>query len=65
VRKADIWKPIRAIARWPVTTQIGARRNALVASSALTARRLERDEAEQFLHTVNQTVTQPRAAGST
>lgn len=53
VGKPDIWTPIRAIARWPVTTQIGARRNALVASTALTHRRRERDDVEQFLRTVN------------
>ena len=34
---------------WPVETQQGSRRNALIASTALTQRRKERDEVEDFL----------------
>jgi len=45
----DILKPVHAVIRWPVSTQIGARRNALVASTALARRRRERDEVEEFL----------------
>jgi hypothetical protein len=65
MRKTDIWTPVRAIARWPITTQVGARRNALVASTALTARRLEREDVERFLRTLNQAEPQSRAASRT
>ena len=34
---------------WPVETQLGSRRNALVASTALTQLRREREEVEDFL----------------
>jgi hypothetical protein len=34
---------------WPVRSQQGARRNALVAGTALTERRREREEVEEFL----------------
>jgi hypothetical protein len=47
-----LWSPWRAIgsaAAWPVTSQDRARRNALVASSRLAARRRERQEVEAFL----------------
>jgi hypothetical protein len=43
----------RALGRWAVTSQIGARRNALVASTALARRRRERDDVEEFLRLVN------------
>jgi len=36
---------------WPVETQLGSRRNALVASTALTQLRREREEVEDFLAT--------------
>jgi hypothetical protein len=35
--------------RWPVETQQRSRRNALVASTALTQLRRERDEVEEYL----------------
>jgi hypothetical protein len=40
---------VRSVLGWPVETQLGSRRNALVASTALTQRRKERDEVEEFL----------------
>jgi hypothetical protein len=52
--KPDIWTPVRTISRWSVDTQIGARRNALVASTALHRGRRERDEVEHFLHDLSQ-----------
>ena len=39
----------RHIARWHLRSQETARRNAMVASTALTQRRLERLEVEEFL----------------
>ncbi len=39
----------RDLARWPVTSQETARRNAMVASTALTQRRRDTDEVEEFL----------------
>jgi hypothetical protein len=42
---------VRSVLAWPIETQQGARRNAMVASSALTERRRERDEVEVFLAT--------------
>jgi hypothetical protein len=63
--KPDFWTPVRTVARWPVTTQIGARRNALAASTALIRRRREQDDAEQFLRTLNQTPPSRTAAGKT
>jgi hypothetical protein len=47
--KPDLWTPVRELARWHITTQFGARRNALLASTALAQRRRERDEVERFL----------------
>jgi hypothetical protein len=43
------WRLIGAAAAWPVASQQQARRNALVASTALAQRRRERDEVEEFL----------------
>ncbi len=40
---------VRSVLAWPVETQHGSRRNAMVASTALTERRRERDEVEEFL----------------
>jgi hypothetical protein len=39
----------RSVLAWPVETQQGSRRNAMIASTALTERRRERDEVEEFL----------------
>jgi hypothetical protein len=43
------WRVAQAAVRWPVTTQDRARRNALVASTAMAGRRAERAEVEAFL----------------
>lgn len=47
--RTDPWAPVRELARWHVTTQIGARRNALLACTALAQRRREQDEVAEFL----------------
>jgi hypothetical protein len=47
--KPDLAAPVRALARWHLTSQYGARRNALRACTALAQRRRERDDVEQFL----------------
>ncbi len=38
--------PVR---RWPVESQLGARRNAMIASTALAQRRAEIEDVEEFL----------------
>jgi len=43
------WKLLKALKDWPVTSQQSARRNALVASTALTQLRIERNEIDSFL----------------
>jgi len=43
------WRILGAVAAWPVASQQQARRNALLASTALTDRRRERLEVEDFL----------------
>jgi hypothetical protein len=40
---------VNAVTRWPVDSQLRSRRNALVASTALTQRRRETLEVEAFL----------------
>jgi hypothetical protein len=39
----------RAVTRWPVDSQLHARRNALVASTAIAARTHERRKVDQYL----------------
>ena len=39
----------RAVLTWPVASQHGARRNALVASTSLARSRREREEVEEYL----------------
>ena len=39
----------RSLLGWPVETQLGSRRNALVASTALAQLRREREHVEEFL----------------
>jgi hypothetical protein len=52
-REVTMWKTaqrsVRQVTEWHVRSQHVARRNALVASTALAARRREHDEAEEFL----------------
>jgi hypothetical protein len=43
------WKLVQAVKDWPVTSQQAARRNALVASTALTQLRIERAEIEAYV----------------
>lgn len=38
-----------AVTSWPVESQLAARRNAMVAATALAARRAEREDVEEFL----------------
>jgi hypothetical protein len=45
----NAWTFVRDTSRWHVTSQQGARRNALVASTQLADRRRERIDAEEFL----------------
>jgi hypothetical protein len=40
---------VTLVTRWPVESQQRARRNAMIASTALAQRRAELDEAEEFL----------------
>ena len=47
--KPDPWTAVRELARWHVTTQFGARRNALLACTALAEQRRERDDVENIL----------------
>jgi hypothetical protein len=44
---------LTAVVLWPVSSQQRARRNALVASTALTRRRIERDDVESFLRALD------------
>lgn len=41
--------PVRSILSWPVASQARSRRNALVANTALAARRAEREEVDRYL----------------
>jgi hypothetical protein len=43
------WRLLKAAATWHVSSQQHARRNALVASTALTERRRELADVEEFL----------------
>lgn len=43
---------VDAARRWPAESQLHARRNALVASTALAQRRAELDDVEEFLAAV-------------
>ena len=47
-----IWAPVQRLSSWPVTSQIGARRNALVACTTLAQRRSEHNEVEQLLRSL-------------
>ena len=41
---------VRALRAWPVASQQKARRNAMLACTSLTQRRMERQDVEDFLH---------------
>jgi len=49
----DLWRSFRELARWHVSTQVGARRNALLACTALAQRRQEHDDVERLLSWVD------------
>lgn len=51
--------PVR---RWPVESQLRARRNAMIASTALAQRRAELDEVEELLATLGGAPVQEVAA---
>ncbi|GAB2460380.1 hypothetical protein GCM10027062_44990 [Nocardioides hungaricus] len=53
---------IDAVRRWPVDSQLGARRNAMIASTALAQRRAELDEVEEFLAALREAPV-PQVAG--
>ena len=57
--KPDPWTLVRDLVRWPVTTQVHARRNALLAGTALAQRRRERDDVEQYLRRMDPPVGSP------
>ena len=42
-------RPWVAVRRWPVDSQLGARRNAMIASTALAQRRAELQDVEEYL----------------
>ena len=52
----------RLIDRWAIESQQTARRNAMIASTALTQRRSERIEVEDFLATLREESTHVIAA---
>ena len=56
------WRLVNAAARWHVTSQQHARRNALVASKALTQRRRELQDVEEFLAEYAARATHPLPA---
>ena len=50
--------------RWARASQQGARRNAMVATTELTRRRIERDEVEAYLTTRRRTAQRPESVGA-
>ena len=63
-----MWKPpglrqLNQLSSWPVRSQHGARRNALLASSALAQRRRERVEVEDFLRSLRTEASPRRRTG--
>ena len=59
------WRLVRTAAQWHLTSQQQSRRNALVASTALTERRRERLEVEEVLAAGADRVPPQRVAGRT
>lgn len=45
-------RPVDAVRHWPVESQRQARRNAMIASTALAQRRAELEEVEEYLAAV-------------
>ena len=50
------------LTRWALTSQQGSRRNAMLASTVLTQRRIEHTEVEEFLASLAAPADQPVAA---
>jgi len=59
------WRLFSAAAQWHLTSQQRSRRNALVASTALTERRRELVDVEEFLAAHADRVPRQRIAGRT
>ena len=59
------WRLVSAAAQWHLTSQQQSRRNALVASTALTERRRELLDVEEFLAARADRVPGQRVAGRT
>ena len=59
------WRLVRSATRWHLTSQQQSRRNALVASTALTERRRELRDVEEFLAAHADRVPGRRVAGRT
>ena len=59
------WRLVSAAAQWHLTSQQQSRRNALLASSALTERRRELLDVEEFLAAHADRVPRQRIAGRT
>ena len=57
-----LWRIVSAAASWHVTSQQHACRNALVASTALTERRRELEDVEEFLVAHAARATEPLPA---
>jgi hypothetical protein len=57
--KLALWRPLRDMAAWHIQSQIGARRNAQVASTALAQRRRGFGEVEEFLEELARRQAQP------
>lgn len=53
---------VTPVTRWPVESQQQARRNAMIASTALARRRAELDEVEEFLASLGGNPAQEVAA---
>jgi hypothetical protein len=63
-RQATPWRLVSAAASWHLTSQQNARRNALVASTALMQRRQERLDVEEFLSEHAARAAAPRVVAS-
>lgn len=59
---SSISQLVSALTRWPTESQQQARRNAMIASTALARRRAEHDDVEEFLASLD-TPPEPGAAG--
>lgn len=53
------------VERWAVSSQQTARRNAMIASTALTQRRAERLDVDEFLASLTQAAQEPSTQAAT